>query len=47
MLDLAAGIGDDEWGNGGVVLGEETTVGGVFAFPSEHISEHASEMRRD
>ena len=47
MLDLAAGIGDDEWGNGGVVLGEETTVGEVFAFPSQHISEHASEMRRD
>lgn len=47
MQRLADGIGDDEWGNGGVVLGQETTVGGVFAFPSEHISEHAAEMRRD
>ncbi|MCY3570893.1 MAG: DinB family protein [Chloroflexi bacterium] len=47
MQHLADGIGDDEWGNGGVVLGQETTVGGVFAFPSEHIGEHGAEMRRD
>lgn len=47
MLDLADGIGDDEWGNGGVVMGQQTTVGGVFDFPTEHISEHSAEMRRD
>lgn len=47
MLGLVDEVGDDEWGNGGVVLGEQTTVGGVFGFTSDHISEHAAEMRRD
>ena len=47
MLSLVDEIGDDEWSNGGVVLGEHTTVGGAFGFTSNHISEHAAEMRRD
>ncbi len=40
-------IADDEWGNGGVVLGERTTVGDSFRFLRDHISEHAAELRRD
>ena len=47
MLELVDEIGDDEWSNGGIVLGEQTTVGGAFGFTSDHISEHAAEMRRD
>ena len=40
-------IGDDEWGNGGVFLGEAITVGSSFEFLGKHITEHAAEMRRD
>ncbi len=40
-------IGDDEWGNGGVFLGEPMTVGGAFGFLSQHVAEHAAEIRRD
>ena len=43
MIDT---VGDDEWGNGGVFLGEPMTVGGAFAFMGDHIAEHAAEMRR-
>ncbi len=39
-------IGDDEWGNGGVFLGEQTTVGNSFGFVRGHISEHAAQLRR-
>ncbi len=39
-------VAEDEWGNGGVFLGEQTTVGNSFGFVREHISEHADEMRR-
>ena len=44
MIDT---VGDDEWGNGGVFLGQPMTVGGAFAFMGDHIAEHAAEMRRD
>lgn len=44
MIDT---VGDDEWGNGGVFLGEPMTVGGAFAFMGDHLREHAAEMRRD
>ena len=44
MIDTVA---DDEWGNGGVFLGEQMTVGNSFAFLRGHVSEHAAEMRRD
>ena len=44
MIDTVA---DDEWGNGGVFLGEPTTVGNSFGFVREHVGEHANEMRRD
>lgn len=47
MLELADSIGDDEWENGGIVLGEPTTVGGLFGLTSSHVEEHAAEMRRD
>ncbi|MDE2891305.1 MAG: DinB family protein [Chloroflexota bacterium] len=40
-------IADDEWGNGGVFLGEPTTVGNSFGFLRQHVSDHAAEMRRD
>ena len=40
-------IDDDEWGNGGVFLGEPMTVGGIFGFMSSHVREHAAEMRRN
>ncbi len=40
-------VGDDEWGNGGVFLGQPITVGGSFGFIGDHVSEHAAEMRRD
>ncbi len=40
-------VGDDEWGNGGVFLGEPMTVGGAFGFMRDHVREHAAEMRRD
>ncbi len=40
-------VGDDEWGNGGVFLGEPMTVGNAFGFIGEHIAEHSAEMRRD
>ena len=43
MIDT---IADDEWDNGGVFLGEPTTVGSSFRFLREHIADHASEMRR-
>ena len=43
MIDTVA---EDEWGNGGVFLGEQTTVGNSFGFVREHISEHADEIRR-
>ena len=39
-------IGDGEWGNGGVFLGQPMTVGGAFGFMGEHVAEHAAEMRR-
>ena len=44
MIDTVA---DDEWDNGGVFLGEPTTVGSAFGFLRDHISEHGAEMRRD
>ncbi len=46
-VQLVDTVGDDEWGNGGVFLGEPMTVGGAFAFMGEHLREHAAEMRRD
>ena len=39
-------IEDDEWGNGGVFLGEPMTVGGTFGFMRTHVREHTAEMRR-
>ena len=39
-------VGDDEWGNGAVFLGEQMTVGSSFGFLRDHVSEHAAEMRR-
>ncbi len=39
-------IADDEWGNGGVFLGQYMTVGGAFGFMGEHVTEHQAEMRR-
>ena len=39
-------IGDDEWGNGGVFLGERMTVGSSFGFLRDHVSDHAAELRR-
>ena len=39
-------VGDDEWSNGGVFLGEQMTVGSSFGFLGGHIAEHAAEMRR-
>ena len=45
-LNLVDGIRDDEWDNGGVVLGEHLTVGGSFVGLQEHLDEHAAEMRR-
>jgi len=44
MIDTVA---DDEWGNGGVFLGEPMTVGNSFRFLRQHVSEHAAEMRRN
>ena len=46
-VQLVDTVGDDEWGNGGVFLGEPMTVGGAFGFMRDHINEHAAEMRRD
>ena len=43
MIDT---ITDDEWGNGGVFLGQPMTVGSSFGFLREHITEHAAQMRR-
>lgn len=40
-------VGDDEWDNGGVFLGEPVTVSSSFGFLAEHVTEHAAEMRRD
>ena len=40
-------VGDDEWGNGAVFLGQPMTVGNSFNFLSDHIVDHAAEMRRD
>lgn len=40
-------IADDEWGKGGVVLGDHMTVGGAFRFLGEHVAEHAAEVQRD
>ena len=39
-------VADDEWGNGGVFLGEQVTVGNSFGFVRGHINEHAAELRR-
>ncbi len=39
-------IEDDEWGNGGVFLGEPMTVAGIFGFMRTHVREHTGEMRR-
>ena len=39
-------VGDDEWDNGAVFLGEPMTVGSSFGFLRDHVSEHAAEMRR-
>ena len=44
MIDT---IADDEWSNSGVFLGAPMTVGSSFGFLREHVSEHASEMRRN
>ena len=46
-LSLVDGIGGDEWDNGGVMFGNETTVGGAFGFLQEHLTEHSAEMQRD
>ena len=45
-LKLIETINDDEWENGGTFLGEPMTVGGVFNFGREHVTEHSAEMRR-
>ena len=39
-------VGDDEWGNGAVFLGEPMTVGKSFRFLGEHVKDHATELRR-
>ncbi len=39
-------VADDEWGNGGVFLGEQITVGGAFGLLRDHVDEHAAEIRR-
>ncbi|MYB23165.1 MAG: DinB family protein [Chloroflexi bacterium] len=46
-VKLTDTVGDDEWGNSGVVLGQPMTVGSAFEFMGEHMREHAAEMRRD
>lgn len=40
-------VGDDEWGNGGLFLGQQMTVGNSFGFLRDHVREHAAEMRRN
>jgi len=39
-------VADDEWGNGGVFLGEPMTVGSSFGFLGDHLTEHAADLRR-
>ena len=39
-------VGDDEWGNGAVFLGELMTVRDSFRFLGEHVRDHATELRR-
>ncbi len=46
-MSLVDTVGDDEWGNGGMFLGEPMTVGGAFGYMKEHVIEHSAEMRRD
>ena len=45
-VKLVDTVGDDEWGNGGVFLGEHMTVGGAFGFMRDHVEEHTGELRR-
>lgn len=46
-VKLVDTVADDEWGNGGVFLGQPMTVGGAFAFMGEHVAEHSVELRRE